>query len=418
MPTSSVLFLFFLLNCISLFRTGQDRTEAWQADLKQYQSGLEANHINLYNQISQADFEAELAEIERTIADKTDWRIKLDLMRLTRKIGDGHTAVSLQNEDMHYFPFKLRYISKGWRIVKTSAEHKELLGKTLVAIDGHPVEEVAASLKPLVQFVENPYSLLFRTGDYMPISELLYNLNIIGNPEKTKLTIVDDSGVNTTVELSVINKQQYFTAKDFKELKIRIPELGPIIEWVDNKIAWAQLQGTKALYIDFSGYPDFESMQRVAEQFSVLIENNQFRQLIIDLRGNTGGDLYVGLFLAYTLNLANPIDWEHGVYLMTDQYTYSAAASDAALFRQLLNAKVVGMPTGSNPSGYQDLGEFTLENSKLRITYSKRHFRLQPKENEALQPDVMIPHKWEAYKNGKDVMLEWILKDIKSQEKQ
>lgn len=418
MTTSRAFFLTFYLIFISNFSFAQDRTTAWQADLEQYRQALETRHINLYNQIKQADFEAAITGIEQSISAKTDWEIKLDLMRLTRKIGDGHTAVSLQNEDLHYFPIELRYISKGWRIVKTSAEQEEMLGKTLVAIDGHPVDEIAASLKPLVQFVENPYSELFRTGDYMPISELLFNLHLIDNPTEAAFTIVDDSDQQTTIELTAIDKQQYFTAKDFKELKIRIPKLGPVIEWVDHKIAWATLQGTQALYIDFSGYPDFESMQKLGEQFYDLIAKEQFRQLIIDLRGNTGGDLYVGLFLSYALNLADPIDWDHGVYLMTDQYTYSAAASDAALFRQLLNAKVVGMPTGSNPAGYQDLGEFTLQNSNLRITYSKRHFRLQPEENTALKPDVMIPHEWDAYKNGRDVMLEWIVKDIKSRNKQ
>ncbi|PTN09253.1 S41 family peptidase [Mangrovibacterium marinum] len=415
LSTSSFLSLLFLSVCIPFFSLGQDRTEAWQADLEQYQRQLETHHINLYNRIGKSDFSAELATIQQAVAHTTDWQIKLDLMRLTRKIGDGHTAVSLQNERLHYFPLGLRNISNGWRIVKTSVEYEDLLGKTLVAINGHPIDEVAAKLAPLVQFVENPYSVLFRIGDYLPISELLHNLHIIENPTKATFTVSDDSGTKTTRELAAINQSEYTTAAYFKELKIRIPELGPVIEWVDQKIAWAQVRDTKALYIDFSGYPDFEAMQKVGEQFYALIDQNQFRQLIIDLRGNTGGDLYVGLFLAYALNLADPIDWDHGVYLLTDQYTYSAAASNAALFRQLLNAKVVGMPTGSNPAGYQDLGEFTLDHSNVRITYSKRHFRLQQQENEALLPDVMIPHEWQAYKAGRDVMLEWILKDIRSQ---
>ena len=85
---------------------------------------------------------------------------------------------------------------------------------------------------------------------------------------------------------------------------------------------------------------------------------------------------------------------------------------NALQFRELLNAKIVGEPTGANPNGYQDLGQFNLPNSKVIITYTKRLFRLQEVNTEGVQPDILIIPKWEKYEKGVDEVLEWVIKDI------
>jgi C-terminal processing protease CtpA/Prc len=167
--------------------------------------------------------------------------------------------------------------------------------------------------------------------------------------------------------------------------------------------------GTKAIYINFSDYPSFEEMQVFGEELVALIQENDLKQVIIDMRENGGGDLYVGTVLAYALNLADPIDWKHGVFVLTSNKTFSAATSNAALFRQLLNAKIMGQPTGSNPNGYQDMDSFALPHSNLVITYSKRLFRLSDQENRALQPDVILYQKRDDFFAGTDTVLEELI---------
>ena len=137
--------------------------------------------------------------------------------------------------------------------------------------------------------------------------------------------------------------------------------------------------------------------------------SSQTQQLVIDLRQNGGGDLYVGLVLANALNLIDNVDWKDGVYVLTSAVTFSAGASNAALFRQLLNAKIVGTPTGSNPTGYQDMGDFILPNSNLRITYSKRLFRLQETATNGLLPDLYLEQNWVDFAIGKDNVLDNVI---------
>jgi len=93
--------------------------------------------------------------------------------------------------------------------------------------------------------------------------------------------------------------------------------------------------------------------------------------------------------------------------------TTHAAMSNAAQFRQLLNAKLVGQPTGAQPSGYQDMGQFELPNSSLAVTYSKRLFRFSDESPDALYPNMLIPLTRDDYLKPGDKVLDWVLSDIR-----
>lgn len=118
-------------------------------------------------------------------------------------------------------------------------------------------------------------------------------------------------------------------------------------------------------------------MNSFAEELLENIKKHNSQNLIIDLRNNYGGNIFMGLILARGLIVADCLNWKSGVYVLTNRATYSAAMVNALQFRQLLNAKIVGEPTGANPNGYQDLGQLNLPNSNVVITYTKRLFRMQ-----------------------------------------
>lgn len=151
----------------------------------------------------------------------------------------------------------------------------------------------------------------------------------------------------------------------------------------------------------------------IGEEIVGYIFQNNIHELVIDLRNNGGGDLYAGLVLANALNLADPVDWKSGVYVLADKVTFSAATSNTALFRELLNAKIVGEPTGSNPTGFQDMDTFELPNSKLVICYSKRLFRIQEEFSEGVQPDIPLQYEWKSFSRGEDNMLQWVIEKIR-----
>lgn len=384
----------------------------WKEDLKIYKTTLEQKHIDLYHTVTKEEFFNEWNKISNNVYSLTDFEIVLKLMRLTRLINDGHTAVSLRNMTTHRFPFEVEYIDKEWRVVKAIKERESLLKLSLIAIDDVPIQEVSIKVSEVAQFVENEYSEIVRTGSYLSISELLFNLDIIKNRNTAEFTFLDENSKEIKITLGVLDK--YAVDKgNFTELNIGVPEILKPDKPMFDYLWYAPIKNTEAVYINFESYPSFKEMQVFGEKLVTYIAKNNIHKIIIDMRNNGGGDLYVGVVLAYALNLADSIDWKNGVFVLTSNKTFSAGTSNAALFKQLLNAKIMGQPTGSNPTGYQDMDSFTLPNSKLVITYSKRKFNLSSKVKQGIQPDVCLLYNWNDYKKGKDNIMQWLLNNIK-----
>lgn len=331
-------------------------------------------------------------------------------MCLTRRINDGHTSVSLKNIPKHHFPIEVKRIDREWRVIKVSNKYQHLLKLSLVAIDDISIDKVSAKVAEVAQFVENQYSQTVRTGEYLNISELLYALHITKKEQQAVFTFLDSNNQEIKITLKALEKDSSNKTSDFDHLTIGVPEITKPNDLTFPFLWFTPIKNTEALYINFESYPSFEAMQVFGETLVNYIAKNQIKQVVIDLRNNGGGDLYVGIVLAYALNLADSIDWKNGVFVLTSNNTFSAGTSNAALFKQLLNAKIVGEPTGSNPTGYQDMDSFKLPSSKLIVTYSKRLFQLSNPVNTALQPDMIINQKQNDFFNRVDTVLKELIK--------
>ncbi len=387
--------------------------QSWTEDINFYKTNLEKKHIDLYNNISKVEFEQELQKLKSNLNKKTDTDVIIDLMRLTRKIGDGHTAFSLRGVETHLFPIEIYKVNGQWRVIKTTEKHKDVLGKELIAIDGKPMTKVEDEVSKIAQYVENEQSKITRVAQYSMMSELLYGLHLTHKEFDAIFTFLDENERKTEVTLKSINSKDYYENVEFKSLETVIPEIEKPSNVKHDYLWFSPIKTTQAIYIKFESYPSFEEMETFGASVLKHVNYNNIKQIVIDLRNNGGGDFFVGTFLAYYLNLADNIDWKSGVYVLTDKVTFSAATSNASQFRQILNAKIVGEPTGSNPTGYQDMGQFTLPNSEVTVTYSKRLFRFQEKIAQGLQPDVLIEYDWQSYSKGIDNMMKWIINDIK-----
>ncbi|WP_147677422.1 S41 family peptidase [Algibacter pacificus] len=381
------IFIVSVFN--TLFAQSLDKIN-WKDDLEIYKTSLEQKHIDIYHSITKDDFTNEWQKIYNNVESLSDFEIILKLMRLTRRINDGHTAVSLRNMLTYRFPFEIEWIEDKWYVVKTLNKNKKILKTTLESINGIPSDTVTQKISEIAQFVENEYSIKDRTGSYVTIAELLFNLNLINSTNEATFSFRNNKEL-IQLNLNTITNDIWENS-NLSIVTLTVPEITQP-NGVNRDLWFALISNTKAVYINFESYPTFEEMQVFGEQLVTYIQENQIKKVIIDMRKNGGGDLYVGTVLAYALNLADSIDWKNGVFVLTSNKTFSAATSNAALFKQLLNAKVIGQPTGSNPNGYQDMDSFILPNSKLVITYSKRLFRLSNQLNTALQPDIIINQK-------------------------
>ncbi|MDO6596614.1 S41 family peptidase [Oceanihabitans sp. 2_MG-2023] len=403
--------------CIFLFGfiCNAQNNNKWKADIDFYHKTLEEKHINLYHTISKKEFETEIENLKNNLPLLTDFQIITALMRITQKVGggkgDGHTSVPLWNKNLTKYPITLSNFNGNLRVVNIAKSHEQFLGNRLQSINNIPVEYIYKKVSKLTPFTENQYSLKDRTCSYILISEILNALNITTDTAQTKFTFIDAKGVSKSTILKAYTSEA-LDSIHYEKIKYTHPSITQPKDSKFKNLWFSSFNNTKTVYIKCKAYPSEEEMNNFSKKVYQFIQENKSEHLIIDLRDNYGGDFFKGLLLSSYLNACESINWESNVYVLINRKTYSAAMVNAIQFKQLLNAKLVGEPTGANPNGYQDMGQFNLPNSKLLITYSKRLFRLQDTKSNGVQPDIYITSKWENYKNGMDEILNWVVKDI------
>lgn len=396
----------------ALAATAEDLAR-WIVDIDHYEAQLHRKHINLYHQSSHEAFSEELEALKTRLPALDEYQIRVELMRITRLIGDGHTQFAFWASEHHYFPFSFVFIEDDFRVTRTRPAYAHLLGQKLAAVDGTAAHKLRELLSPVVQGVENEHSLSVRLAEQAPVAEILHGLGVTADLEHARFVFADDEGKKSAVRVTAAPMDQHFGAMTRRIPAPKTPFEKRIVAVSDD--LWYSADPIRRVgYLNFSGYAPFESMVRFASDMRSHLEKNEFRYLIIDLRHNAGGDFFLGLALASELVLVDNLDWGAGVYALIGPKTFSAGMSNAAQFRQILNARLIGEPTGADPVGYQDMDRFTLPNSGLTITYSKRMYRFRDTPSEGLQPHTHVETTWAHHQSGYDAPLEWILGDIAS----
>lgn len=376
----------------------------WQEDLQVYERKLSDRHIDLFHSLSEAQFKQGLAQIHAKLSQSTEQQVIVALMQLHHSVGDGHTAIPLWGRGAPSFPFEFLVQRDQVWVVGVGETHRHLLGARLLAVNGRAAATVIEQLAPVVPFVENPYSRDVRVGHYLTYTDVLLGLGII-QPGNARFHFELD-GKQETIEVAP-GKNPALT----HQLKAR-RELEQRVVVHDENLWMAMVDEGQTLYIYLSRYPAMDAMTAFAKKVQTYAADKQSKNLIIDFRDCFGGNYFVGLELASFLVLLDSLDWQHGIYTLISNNTFSAAMSNSAQFRQLLNAKLVGQPTGARPYGYQDGDSFTLPHSGLMVMYSKRLYRFQDVNAITLLPDTFIPLTFDDIKAGKDRVLDWVLADI------
>ena len=141
-----------------------------------------------------------------------------------------------------------------------------------------------------------------------------------------------------------------------------------------------------------------------------ILKRERPEKLVIDLRENGGGDYNIGLkYMIEPLRNSSEINRKGHLFVLIGPNTFSAAMSNAAQFRTMTAATLVGQSIGERPNSYQEPRQFPLPNSKLVVRYSTRYYKFVNGADNLVAPDVEIPTTWDEYKKGQDPALDWVI---------
>ena len=267
----------------------------YQKDLLLYVDMLGETHPYYANETNRAKLNKrvkkmykECAEIDNTIA------FKAYLQRFASSLHDGHTAIYYWENLNTIFPLGLDIDGDNPYIINiTSEEHRDLLGKEVVEINGYPVKRVLDMAHPLVS-ADNDVHFENLVTQYLMFTQFWQMLGM--SDKELNLTFTD--GSSTT--MPAINKQSLRIAQLQHNTSNRVTaQRGVLFDYTifeDEGICYMQFNQF-ADRVTHPNYPQLARFDDTMRDMMTEMEAKGVETLVVDLQYNGGGNSMLGTVL-------------------------------------------------------------------------------------------------------------------------
>jgi hypothetical protein len=371
-------------------------------------------------QIQPAPYHAHGADAWEQAADRLRTRLPTlsyaeafaGVARLVALADDGHTFPYLPQrpEGQALYPVTLRLFADGLYVSEAAAEHTTLFGQRVLRVNGVPVREVRERLRPLLG------GNAMRHVDMMPLLlQAPVAVHGAGLSDSLRaplvLTTAGPEGDATTTRIEAAPRR---SASAMESAQGYRAEGGaqPLYQRLDGNYAFEHVPDDKLLYIrlrsvieaDDAPFPAF-----VRRAFAVA-DTQAVEKLVVDLRGNSGGNNYLVQPLLHALIRHEATNQAGRLFVITDRGTFSAAVNLAARIERHTHAMFVGEPPSARPNLYGDPESFTLPASGIRVAVSGLYWQeSDPRDDRPwIRPDLPVRLSFDQYATGRDPALEAI----------
>ncbi|HMR90024.1 MAG TPA: S41 family peptidase [Saprospiraceae bacterium] len=420
----------------------------WHKDLNYLKNELPILHSNLFFQYPQASYESDIESLKKQIGGISDETMFIKIQQLLSKLGDSHTTSNfLHKLQRMYLPIVLETFDEGIFIVGTIDIDENIMGNKLISINGHPLKSIIDSVKTLY-VAENESWHKRNVTNYLINYDILKYFGFV-DKEKVKLQMENYYGIPyektvRSIHVEDIDRDEVAYLR-FSGRKNKRPRTTAIF-------GQKYLPKDSLYFVTYNRCTGRENEQMLAIQDSLNIDMNEFcttqpkkdkkskektdvkplpffrhfrdsvfqaiknqpvKKLVFDLSRNGGGTTAQGT--AMIEKLAQMIDTtKTKVYVIVGRRTFSAAIIHTMELKRLLNATIVGEPTGGKPSFYGGVDTRYLPSSCLQIRFSRSHRKTSLDEDVAnantIIPDVLFPVTLASVTSGTDAIYDWILK--------
>lgn len=282
----------------------------------------------------------------------------------------------------------------------------------------------------------------------------------VGEMALTMEYFIDHLGIidrNDNIKYMVLRdgKKQSFSIP-FKNLSG--PCRAPILEGKSSRFTYSLLKDDSIGIFTLNTCVNDDAYKSALKNFFASVRDENIKNVVVDLRRNTGGDSSVtdeflnylpvkeykgygavvrvseeanaqnhsnvlvvkdNKYNKYIINsflvpVKGPEDksltFKGNVFVLISKYTCSAANWFGAIIQDNKLGTLVGEPSGNAPNCYGNILSFTLPNSKINLSMSYKYFERpdKSKKSNALEPDILVKTTIDDILNNRDPQLEKI----------
>jgi hypothetical protein len=397
------------------------RDDGWRADLSLLAREVKRKGYGegIYRALSKQDFDASVRKLNDAIPKLSDGQIVVEIMKLLRQVGDGHTGLlrpPAQAEYLLALPLQFYLFKEGLFIIGADPKYKELLGAQVLRFGDHSVDEVMRALDPVINRDNEIWPT--QVGPYrMRSLPLLAALGVVSDIHRVSLTIAGTDGKQraVTVETDSNNPDIW---NDFPKTWLTYAQsLGTRLPlYLKNTVSnyWFEYDpASKVVYFQFNRVLNDpgESLAAFSERLFRFINEHDVSKLVIDMRWNNGGNTFLSAPLLNRVIRSDKVDERGKLFVIIGRRTFSAAQNTATYFERYTNATFVGEPTGSSPNMVGEETPFTLPYSKILANVSDLYWESSwPQDHRTwIAPQIYLPPTFAAYRANRDPAMEAII---------
>lgn len=393
---------------------------------------------------ARAEAERRLTALQARVSEISQLAFELELARIVALADNGHSHYVLGSIVRYYnrVPLRLSVFGEDIAVVRATTAHKDLLGATLLSIDGHGLDQLRAEGRTLwgglaafrdqfaVNLLESPDLLntaalaaaperatyRFRTPAGAIIERVL-----AGDPPTTSRPFSNPAEVRLPDRLA-LEDAQWVTAL--------APERAPwSLQERSEPFRWRHAPELNAVVIQFRQNQDSEG-HKIADgikAFRAAIAQHAPTNIVLDMRENGGGNLNLTRDLMQSL----PKLVTGRIFALTSPLTFSAAISSVGYLKQAGGDRVtiVGEPLGDRlvffaegrgadlPNSWGMIGLATQRHDYAggckQFTDCHSSVVRFPIAVASLQPDINAPWTVAAYLAGRDPAIEAVATALK-----
>ncbi|NRF37745.1 S41 family peptidase [Pedobacter foliorum] len=372
-------------------------------DLEFLKKTLPVKHTNLFAKIDRSQFENKVDQVSMRSNGFDRNRFIVELFKLTQSIGDEHTFIEVDFTKI--LPIQFELFKEGLFVVGVDSANASVLNSKLESINGHPLSEVLARFKEIIQH-ENPSYFDDRLLQHLNNPVLLNGLELIDNDSTATFALSNSSGQIQKITLRPV------AGKDVTRLNLARSG-GSLLSHKEKSNYWFDYNADeKILYFNYSECREHQQypFAKFSEELFPIIDGQKPEKIILDLRYNGGGSSAI----------LNPfIEKISGSYLnkkgkffvLIGKKTFSSAVMNAVDLKKNSNAIFIGQATSGNINHYGEVRGFSLPKSKIVVAYSTKYWERWKGKKGPLKPDRDVKYSIKNYTAGKDEALMEVYKN-------